>query len=55
MAFADATHAETKAAAFECIEVFYNQKREHSTLGYKSPARFLKNWISERRRKSLVA
>jgi putative transposase len=25
---------------FEYIEVFYNQKRRHSTLGYRSPAEF---------------
>jgi putative transposase len=36
-----ATHAEIKAAAFEYIEVFYNRKRQHSTLGYKSPTQFL--------------
>jgi len=32
-----ATHAEMKAASFEYIEVFYNRKRQHSTLGYRSP------------------
>lgn len=42
-----ATHAEMKAASFEYIEVFYNRKRQHSTLGYKSPIQFLKSWISE--------
>lgn len=30
------THAEMKAATFEYIEVFYNRKRQHSTLGYQS-------------------
>lgn len=30
-----------RAEAFEYIEVFYNQKRLHSTLGYKSPLEFL--------------
>jgi len=49
-----ATHAEFKAA-FEYIEVFYNRKQQHSTLGYKSPARFLENWISERHQEKLVA
>jgi hypothetical protein len=27
-----------KAESFEYIEVFYNRKRQHSTLGYRSPA-----------------
>jgi transposase InsO family protein len=31
-----ATHADMKAASFEYIEVFYNRKRQHSTLGYCS-------------------
>ena len=50
-----ATHAEIKAAAFEYIEVFYNRKRQHSTLGYKSPVQFLENWIRQRHQKKLVA
>jgi transposase InsO family protein len=50
-----ATHAEIKAAAFEYIEVFYNRKRQHSTLGYSSPAQFLENWISEQHQEKLVA
>ena len=29
---------EAKQEIFEYIEVFYNRKRLHSTLGYKSPA-----------------
>lgn len=40
-----ATHADMKAVSFEYIEVFYNRKRLHSTLGYQSPVRFLENWI----------
>lgn len=31
---------EAKSAIFEYIEVFYNRKRKHSALGYKSPADF---------------
>ncbi len=34
------THASAKAKLFDYIEVFYNQERRHSTLGYVSPAQF---------------
>jgi transposase InsO family protein len=40
-----ATHAEIKATSFEYIEVFYNRKRQHSTLDYKSPAQLLENGL----------
>jgi transposase InsO family protein len=36
--FESASHA--KRALFEYIEVFYNQKRRHSTVGYLSPAEY---------------
>ena len=39
-----ASHAEMKSEVFEYIEVFYNRKRMHSTLGYKSPIEFLNEW-----------
>ena len=35
-----ATHAEARASIFEYIEVFYNRKRLHSSLGYQSPEAF---------------
>ena len=35
-----ATHEQAKAAIFEYIEVFYNRKRLHSSLGYVSPESF---------------
>lgn len=34
------SHGEGKRQLFDYIEVFYNQKRKHSALGYKSPAQF---------------
>lgn len=49
------TREEVKAMAFEYIEVFYNRKRLHSTLGYKSPARFMKDWIDTQKRVQQVA
>lgn len=32
-----ATRAEAMTAIFQYIEVFYNRRRKHSTLGYRSP------------------
>ena len=34
------SHSEAKALLFDYIEVFYNQRRRHSTLGQISPAAF---------------
>ena len=34
------TRNEAKADVFDYIERFYNQRRRHSTLGYKSPVEF---------------
>jgi putative transposase len=31
---------EAKADVFDYIERFYNAKRRHSTIGYKSPMQF---------------
>ncbi|MGB4911539.1 MAG: IS3 family transposase, partial [Candidatus Dechloromonas phosphoritropha] len=50
-----ASHADMKATSFEYIEVFYNRKRQHSTLGYQSPIQFLENWLSEQHQQKLVA
>ena len=35
-----ADHDEARRSLFEYIEVSYNRKRRHSTLGYRSPAEF---------------
>jgi putative transposase len=35
-----ATSEEARASIFEYIEVFYNRRRRHSTLGYVSPAEY---------------
>ena len=35
-----ATHQQARASIFEYIEVFYNRKRIHSSLGYVSPEAF---------------
>ena len=50
-----ATREDMTATAFEYIEVFYNRKRLHSTLGYKSPTRFLKDWLTAQQMEKQVA
>jgi putative transposase len=39
------TREEMTVMSFEYIEVLYNRKRQHSTLGYKSPMQFLEDWV----------
>ena len=44
------TRATARTAVFEFIEVFYNRRRLHSTIGYRSPAEFeRKTWIDRER------
>ena len=50
-----ATRSEMAAASFEYIEVFYNRKRLHSTLGYKSPTLFLQDWLTAQQMEKRVA
>lgn len=50
-----ATREDMTATAFEYIEVFYNRKRLHSTLGYKSPIRFLQGWPAARQMEKQLA
>lgn len=41
------TREQAKQSIFEYIEVFYNRKRRHSTLGYLAPATFEKQWYQQ--------
>lgn len=41
------TRLELRAALFEYIEVFYNRRRLHSTLGYKTPAEMEAAYFTE--------
>ncbi len=50
-----APRAEMMAVSFEYIETFYNRKRMHSSLGYKSPIRFLDDWRIAQHVEKLVA
>ena len=43
-----ATRAEAREAIFDFIEVFYNRRRRHSTLGYVSPVDFEKNFVESK-------
>ena len=40
------TQAEAKLAIFEWIEGWYNTRRRHSSLGYRSPVRFEREWMA---------
>lgn len=42
-----ATRAEAREAIFDFIEVFYNRRRRHSTLGYLSPVDFEIKFVEE--------
>ena len=42
-----ATRQDAKQMLFSYIEVFYNRKRLHSSLGYVSPVEFEQNYRSQ--------
>ena len=42
-----ATRTEAREAIFDFIEIFYNRRRRHSTLGYVSPVDFEKKFVEE--------
>ncbi len=48
-------HERMRGLLFDCIEPFYNQMWQHSTLGYASPMKFLEDWISTQYEQQLVA
>ena len=41
-----ANREEARRSLFEYIEVFYNRRRLHSTLGYRSPAEYEVRFVS---------
>jgi putative transposase len=49
------TRADAEADLFDYIEPFYNRRRRHSTLGYASPEKFLKDWFSTQHEQELAA
>jgi putative transposase len=44
-----ATRAEARKAIFEFVEVFYNRRRRHSTIGYMTPTEFEMKFIEEKK------
>ena len=49
------TRTDAEADLFDYIEPFYNRRRQHSTLGYASPMKFLEEWISTQHEQKLAA
>ena len=43
------TRAAARGAVFEYIEIFYNQQRRHSSLGFLSPLTFERQWHQQHR------
>ncbi|MBL8486114.1 MAG: IS3 family transposase, partial [Rhodocyclaceae bacterium] len=49
------TRVAAEADLFDYIELFYNRRRKHSTLGYASPMKFLEHWISTQHEQQVAA
>ena len=43
------TRAAARGAVFEYLEIFYNQQRRHSSLGFLSPLAFERQWHQQHR------
>jgi hypothetical protein len=48
------TSHQAKAALFDYVEVFYNQRRRHSTLGQISPAAFERRAARHNRQAAVI-
>ncbi len=48
------TRVDAELAIFDFVEVFYNRKRRHTTIGMTSPADFERRWYEEQVSASLV-
>ena len=42
------TREEARISIFEYIEIFYNRKRLHSTLGYRTPQEIEDSWVNKK-------
>ena len=42
------TRQQAKREIIEYVEIFYNRKRSHSTLGYKTPLQYELDWYNIR-------
>jgi len=50
-----ASHAAMKVTSFKYIEVFYNRKRQHSSLDYLSPVQFMEKCLGRLNQEKQVA
>jgi len=46
---------ELTAETFDYIEVFFNRRRRHSSLGYQSPVQYLEDWLMTEEEQKQVA